>query len=199
MTTAVRKGLLIKADPIAAQFRDEVKQALAQLSCRPKLVGILATTSAPSKSYAEFTRKQCEELGFEFVLKTTGAAASPELGEGDGVEEAIIEANEDKSIHGIMVRGEILTSIHLFTCPPIIFKGLFPYFWCPTGWLNKSLPTLPNLTPANIGSLSTAGSAYAIYQLALLFNSMFTYRWSHLSRTSRVYISNSTTIYTISV
>ena len=115
-----RKGLLIKADPIAAQFRDEVRQALAQRPCRPKLVGILATTSTPSKSYAEFTRKQCEELGFDFFLKTTGAAASPELGEGEGVEEAIIEANEDESIHGIMVCDEILTILLFLTCTYIV-------------------------------------------------------------------------------
>ena len=99
----VRKGLLLKADPIAAAFRDEVKGFLESCSRPPKLVGILATSSAPSKNYAEFTRKQCEELGVEFVLKRTGAAASPDLGEGDGVEEAIIEANVDESVHGIMV------------------------------------------------------------------------------------------------
>ncbi|KDR84047.1 hypothetical protein GALMADRAFT_1340093 [Galerina marginata CBS 339.88] len=98
-----RKGLLLKADPIAAAFRDEVKGSLGQCSRPPKLVGILATTSAPSNNYAEFTRKQCEELGVEFILKKVGAATSPDLGEGEGVEEAIIEANEDPSIHGIMV------------------------------------------------------------------------------------------------
>ncbi|KAJ7167649.1 NAD(P)-binding protein [Mycena filopes] len=53
---------------------------------RPRLVGILATSSAPSKFYAEFTRKQCEDLGVDFVLKTT----------------AIIQANEDENIDGIM-------------------------------------------------------------------------------------------------
>jgi len=42
-------------------------------------------------------------LGVEFILKKTGAAVSGDLGEGDGVEEAIIEANEDDSVHGIMV------------------------------------------------------------------------------------------------
>lgn len=97
------KGLLLKADPIAATFRDEVKTTLTQCTRPPKLVGILATSSAPSRSYAEFTKKQCAELGFEFVLKETGAAASPDLGEGEGVEEAIIEANEDETVHGIMV------------------------------------------------------------------------------------------------
>ncbi|KAJ7129249.1 hypothetical protein C8R44DRAFT_978675 [Mycena epipterygia] len=97
------KGLLVKADPIAAAFRDEVKLALSQSSRRPRLVGILATSSAPSKFYAEFTKKQCEELGVEFILKKTGAADTGDLGEGEGVEEAIIEANEDESIDGIMV------------------------------------------------------------------------------------------------
>ncbi|KAF8076744.1 NAD-P-binding protein [Lyophyllum atratum] len=97
------KGLLLKADPIAAAFRDEVKASLAQCPHPPRLVGILATSSVPSRNYAEFTKKQCAELGVEFVLKTTGAAVSPNLGEGEGVEEAIIEANEDETVDGIMV------------------------------------------------------------------------------------------------
>jgi methylenetetrahydrofolate dehydrogenase (NAD+) len=99
-----RKGLLLKADPIAVAFRDEVKQSLEQCRIRPKLVGILATSSAPSRNYAEYTKKQCDDLGIEFVLIKLGAAISPDLGEGYGVEEAIIEANEDNSVHGIMVR-----------------------------------------------------------------------------------------------
>ncbi|KIK03138.1 hypothetical protein K443DRAFT_676985 [Laccaria amethystina LaAM-08-1] len=98
-----RKGLLLKADPISAAFRDEVKKDLEACSSRPKLVGILATSSAPSNNYAEFTRRQCEDLGFEFVLKKTGAALSSDLAAGEGVEEAIIDANEDGSVHGIMV------------------------------------------------------------------------------------------------
>ena len=102
-TATTGKGILMQAAPIAAAFRDEVKNTLAQCSVRPKLVGILATSAAPSKNYAEFTKKQCEELGFEFVLRTVGAAESPELVEGEGVEEAIIEANEDDSVDGIMV------------------------------------------------------------------------------------------------
>ena len=97
------KGLLLKADPIAAAFRDEVKRSLVQCSRPPKLVGILSTTSLPSKFYADFTKKQCEELGVKFVLRKTGAAESSDLGEGEGVEDAIIEANEDDSVDGIMV------------------------------------------------------------------------------------------------
>lgn len=97
------KGLLLKADAIADAFKTEITQCLAQRPRIPKLIGILSTSAAPSKFYAEFTKKQCISLGFDFVLKEIGAAANPEFGEGDGVEDAIIEANEDESVDGIMV------------------------------------------------------------------------------------------------
>ena len=103
MALDLGKGLLLKADSIADEFRSEITQSLGQRSRPPKLIGILSTSAAPSKFYAEFTKKQCITLGFDFILKEIGAAANPELGEGDGVEEAIIEANEDSSIDGIMV------------------------------------------------------------------------------------------------
>ena len=121
-TQSSGKGILLKADPIAQQFRMEVQASLSQRRMegkgKPKIVGVLATSSSPSRNYAEFTRKQCEELGFEFVLKKTGAGMynggndsrrdadtrdRAKLGEGEGVEEAIIEANEDGSVDGIMV------------------------------------------------------------------------------------------------
>lgn len=97
------KGVLLKPDPIADAFRDEVKTALAQCTRPPTLIGILGTTSAPSQFYADFTRKQCEQLGVRFILKKVGSAESPERGDGEGVEEVIIEANEDPDIDGIMV------------------------------------------------------------------------------------------------
>ena len=101
------KGLLLKADSISDTFREEVKFSLAKCLRPPRLVGILATSSSPSKFYADFTKKQCDGLGVDFVLRLTGAAADPALGEGDGVEEAIIEANEDSNVDGIMVRRSL--------------------------------------------------------------------------------------------
>jgi methylenetetrahydrofolate dehydrogenase (NAD+) len=100
----VPKGVLLKADTIAEPFLAEVKANLTAIlspsSTRgrpPKLVGILATASAaPSRSYAEFTRKQCVALGIAFELR--------EVEQDDGVEEAIIEANADSAVDGIMVR-----------------------------------------------------------------------------------------------
>ncbi|PSR93812.1 hypothetical protein PHLCEN_2v4707 [Hermanssonia centrifuga] len=96
------KGILLKADPIASAFRDEIKTSLDGAR-PPKLVGILATSAAPSKFYAEFTKKQCEDLGVNFVLNKIGAAEDPSKSEGEGVEEAIIEANNDDTVDGIMV------------------------------------------------------------------------------------------------
>ncbi|KAI0029034.1 NAD(P)-binding protein [Vararia minispora EC-137] len=97
------KGVLLKSDTIASKFVDEVKTMLGARPRRPKLVGILSTSSAPSLSYANFTRKQCDALGIDFELKETGAALGGEGAEGEGVEEAIIEANADPGVDGIMV------------------------------------------------------------------------------------------------
>ncbi|KAF9534123.1 NAD(P)-binding protein [Crepidotus variabilis] len=99
-----RKGLLLKADAIAAPFHEEIKRAVASNNAHPPTIAaILSTSSAPSRFYADFAKKQCEELGVTFILRKTGVALSPELGEGEGVEEAIIEANEDDCVTGILV------------------------------------------------------------------------------------------------
>ncbi|CCM00429.1 uncharacterized protein FIBRA_02461 [Fibroporia radiculosa] len=102
-TGSYGKGVLLKADTIANYFRDEITAVLSTRPRASKLVGILATSAVSSRFYAEFTQKQCNSLGVNFVLKKTGAAADISLSEGDGVEEAIIEANEDPSVDGIMV------------------------------------------------------------------------------------------------
>lgn len=97
-------GKLLKADAIAELFRSDIQRSVAISTVKPiKLVGILASGSfanKPSEVYAEFTRKQCEALGVEFVLKKVGGNE----GEGQGaIEDAIIEANGDDSVHGILV------------------------------------------------------------------------------------------------
>lgn len=113
-------GKLLKADPIADQFRSDIQKSIAALntspsSRKPKLVGILAASaSKPSETYAEFTRKTCEALGVEYVLKRVGddpsasqagnSSAIEPANEGQGsIEDAIIEANGDDSVGGIMV------------------------------------------------------------------------------------------------
>ncbi|KAI0299110.1 NAD-binding protein [Multifurca ochricompacta] len=111
-TAPAPKGILLKADTIAEPFLAEVKTSLASLTptrAPPKIVGILATASMPSRSYAEFTRKQCAALGIAFELRELGSALGDGNGnlngngDGVGVEEAIIEANADDTVDGIMV------------------------------------------------------------------------------------------------
>lgn len=129
------KGVLVKADPIANTFREEIKSALAAAPRPPKLVGILATAAAPSRFYAEFTKKQCDALGVEFVLRTVGAAADETLAPGEGVEEAIIEANEDDGVDGIMVcllcvelvRGRI---VYLLLRMFVYARSTIPFLAC---------------------------------------------------------------------
>jgi methylenetetrahydrofolate dehydrogenase (NAD+) len=126
---AVGKGILLKVDPIADAFRAEVKDGLAASHRAPTLVGILATDASPSRFYADFTRKQCEGLGMRFILKEVGSAVKQSVGEearsdGDGVEEVIIEANEDDNVDGIMVSSTQGFMDHFL----IILKVYYPIF-----------------------------------------------------------------------
>jgi hypothetical protein len=146
------KGILLKADTIAEPFLAELKASLANSTSRsrpPKLVGILATTNAPSRSYAEFTRKQCVGLGIEFELREVGAAlggreagadgaSADGTSNGDGVEEAIIEANADGTVDGIMVRAVSCTFHPRKLSMPTISgtPGVLSNFWQGTGEFN---------------------------------------------------------------
>ncbi|KAB5594643.1 Methylenetetrahydrofolate dehydrogenase (NAD+) [Ceratobasidium theobromae] len=97
-------GKLIKADGIAAKFRADIEQATATVAARtrrPCLLGILATSSAPSRAYAQSTKTTCESIGIKFILKQVGGALDDGI-DGEGVEEAIVEGNEDPNVDGIM-------------------------------------------------------------------------------------------------
>lgn len=107
-------GKLLKADPISDTFRTDIQRSISEFTSRtqrnPRLIGILATRSKPSEMYAEFTRKTCVALGVDFLLKRVGVAASGVEGSEDvpsegpgGVEEAVVEANADDAISGILV------------------------------------------------------------------------------------------------
>ncbi|GJJ07276.1 hypothetical protein Clacol_001476 [Clathrus columnatus] len=102
VSLSLGEGVLLSADSIALPFREEIQNSLRLLQDVPTLMGILSTNSKPSRFYAEFTKKTCEELGFKFILKQVGSALDPSLPDGENVEEAIIEANADPSIDGIM-------------------------------------------------------------------------------------------------
>ena len=61
---------------------------------RPKLIGFLANNDEAAVTYAKFTERSCKKIGIRFELKRVKR---------DDLEEAIIEANEDRKVDGIMV------------------------------------------------------------------------------------------------
>lgn len=119
-------GVLLKGEAIAKPFRDEVISSLSKSSRKPRLVGILAA-EGPSRVYAEFTKRTCEDIGVEFILREIGSASKQHAsGANVDVEEAIIEANEDSDIDGIMVTSHS----HIYTRLKLrIYIGLLPHLW----------------------------------------------------------------------
>jgi methylenetetrahydrofolate dehydrogenase (NAD+) len=53
--------------------------------------------------YLQITKRSCEALGITFELRLVGQAVDPELSTGEGVEEAIVAANDDEQVGGVMV------------------------------------------------------------------------------------------------
>lgn len=116
------QGILVPASKVHTSVKTELLNTLSQAEFSeaersegeregqrgrvPKLVGILATDKEDAANYAEFTRKSCTSLGIQYELRLVGAARKDQ---GDqpgveiGVEEAILEANEEDGVDGIMV------------------------------------------------------------------------------------------------
>ncbi len=114
------------AEPFSVAVKEAIEQRVSTGKPRPKLAGILATPSPPSIAYAEFTRRACEAVGIEFEIWRTwepeaasdSSQAQDEAkrqesnGQNDldnlnleaDVEDLIIAANANPSIHGVMVR-----------------------------------------------------------------------------------------------
>lgn len=84
----------ILASTVAKPFVAELQQGLATLGRSPKLVGFLANTDPAAKMYADWTGKTCEEIGFTYEVRVVDK---------EELEEAIVTANEDDDVDGIMV------------------------------------------------------------------------------------------------
>ena len=88
---------------VAASFREQLRAEVAQLPVRLTLRGLLAEGHGPSKTYAEYTRRGCDEVGIHFELRTV----QPEQGA-----LAVHEANADPSVHGVLVYYPIAGAPH---------------------------------------------------------------------------------------
>lgn len=85
---------IIDPAEIAAAFKAEIRAEVARLPEQLVLRGMLTADHGPSHTYAEYTRKACDDVGVRFELRSV-----PRL----GVERAILEANEDAGVHGIFI------------------------------------------------------------------------------------------------
>jgi methylenetetrahydrofolate dehydrogenase (NADP+)/methenyltetrahydrofolate cyclohydrolase len=86
--------MLVLPRVVAERYRAEIRQEIRALGTQLKVVGFLAGDYGPSLTYAEYTKSACEELGIAYQLRTCGRLE---------LEQAIVEANQDPAIHGIMV------------------------------------------------------------------------------------------------
>jgi len=79
---------------VAKQFIDDLSRQIKDSEINVKLVSFLANNDPSAEQYAEVTKRSCAQSGITFELRKLNREA---------LEDAIIEANEDDSIHGILV------------------------------------------------------------------------------------------------
>jgi methylenetetrahydrofolate dehydrogenase (NADP+) / methenyltetrahydrofolate cyclohydrolase len=79
---------------VARSFRDEARREIGELPERLVLAGFLAADHGPSATYAEYTRKGCDDVGVKFDLRHVKRLDA---------EGAVLEANADEGVHGILV------------------------------------------------------------------------------------------------
>ncbi|KAL7901162.1 NAD(P)-binding protein [Trichoderma sp. SZMC 28014] len=89
---------VITAETIAKKLLLEVKDTLSKVqeagSSAPTLVAFLANDDPAAAQYAEWSKKTCEENGFNFELRKVDK---------DVIEEDIMKANEEDAVDGILV------------------------------------------------------------------------------------------------
>ncbi|TQV99710.1 hypothetical protein V2A60_005156 [Cordyceps javanica] len=89
---------VITAETISKGYLQEVKDTLAKVlgdsHRKPTLAAFLANDDPAAVMYAQWSKKTCEENGFEFDLRTVDK---------DLLEEEIMKANEDVNVDGTIV------------------------------------------------------------------------------------------------
>ncbi|KAK3298981.1 uncharacterized protein B0H64DRAFT_86523 [Chaetomium fimeti] len=89
---------VILADTIAKKLLAEVKETLAGFQgtavSKPTLAAFLANDDPSAQQYADWSKKTCEENGFNFDLRKVDKEA---------LEEAVVEANNDNAVDGMLV------------------------------------------------------------------------------------------------
>ncbi|CDO91883.1 unnamed protein product [Kluyveromyces dobzhanskii CBS 2104] len=94
-----KPGRTILASSISKTYVEEIVKKVESLrDIRPDgplLVGFLANNDPAAEMYASWTQKTCESMGFRYELRR--------IEDKDFLEEAIIDANQDDLVDGIMI------------------------------------------------------------------------------------------------
>ncbi|OQD73878.1 hypothetical protein PENDEC_c013G05451 [Penicillium decumbens] len=85
---------VILAKNVANGLLSEVQEGVKTLEKPPHLVGFLANNDPAALMYAQWTQKTCEEYGFKYSLREVSR---------DDIEGAILAANADNDVDGIIV------------------------------------------------------------------------------------------------
>ncbi|KAL1609004.1 Methylenetetrahydrofolate dehydrogenase [NAD(+)] [Nothophoma quercina] len=85
---------VILANNIAKGLLGEIQDGLKTLQRKPLLVGFLSSSDPAARVYAEWTGKTCSENGFAYELREVDR---------EELEDALIDANNDDKVDGIMV------------------------------------------------------------------------------------------------
>lgn len=122
----------ITGEAVALPFRSAITATTSSAQPRPKLVGLLANTNAPSRAYAQWTAKACEAVGIDYELREVGAVSGEgerERAEQGEVEEAILRANAEEGVHGIMVYVSGLRSVRSTRVAADFWICAVPHLW----------------------------------------------------------------------
>ncbi len=79
---------------VARSFREEIRAELRALPEPLVVVGLLAAEHGPSATYAEYTRRGCEDVGVQFDLHHVKRLDA---------EAAVVAANADANVHGVLI------------------------------------------------------------------------------------------------
>jgi 5,10-methylene-tetrahydrofolate dehydrogenase/methenyl tetrahydrofolate cyclohydrolase len=85
---------IIDPSAVAADFRKALREEIAALPTPLRLLGLISGQHGPAQTYAEYTRRGCEEVGVSFELKSVARLEA---------EAAVAAANADPNVHGVLI------------------------------------------------------------------------------------------------
>jgi len=85
---------IIDPSAVATEFRNSLRKEIAALPTPLRLLGLISGQSGPAHTYAEYTRRGCEEVGVSFELKNVARLEA---------EASVAAANADPNVHGVLI------------------------------------------------------------------------------------------------